>query len=331
MIYLLLCSVALTSLAFPAEKIWLGILGWVCFAPIIYLNEKLPIKQDFFFNFLFFYLIFIALFWLNPFVETQRFINQRDILVTLAFLVLFPLMCAVIFTFIKVVAQKFSFVWRLFIYAALWVSFEYILTLIPNFLPLSMALSQAKQPYFLQLVPFMGIYIVSFLLLVVNTLLALAFCERRKELIIVALLIVALNFVFGATKMFVAPSVKTNFKIGLVQSNVSWSRAAYDSVGFFKRLSLNQLYRVSKRIKADLIVWPELAANGFLLQDKSEPLANFARKLKTPLLVGTHYYYHQTKGFTNIAALISQTGNTIGVYEKQKLFPFSESAGYQPG
>jgi apolipoprotein N-acyltransferase len=332
---LLVFGLIFAALAFPAKKAWFGILAWISFVPLINLNEKLETKQGLLVNWLFFFILFLSLFYINPMVETRRFEDSKAIFLLTILFIFGPIACASIVTLAKLTAAKFSTYLRPCIYAGIWVSFEYLLTLIPNGFPLSIAITQASNPYLLQLVPFLGIYGISFLLMGINSSLAIFWHTQKKEILLIAIITFLLNFTYGFFILSLSHPPANLVKIGLVQPNISWERSLYSRRNFFLNISLNQLYELSNKVKKldspSLIVWPELSADCYLLQTYSYHIEKCAKELKIPLLIGTYFYDHENKKPTNVAALISDSGNTIGMYKKQILFPFTETSEYQKG
>ena len=334
-IALLILGIALTSLSFPAGSLWFGILGWICLVPIIYLNEKYHGLTGVLINFIYFFASFAAILWINPFVEALRFEEIKIKLLLFTFYVLMPLLFTVLLVCSKQIAAKLPLFFKPFIYAGFWTSFEYLLTIIPTGFPLSIAVTQAGCPPVIQSASFLGIYGVSFLLMFVNSSLAISFLKRNAAPALIALLFFSINIIYGQARISLAKPLEHPIKIGLVQPNTAWEKSLYSRNNFFLNISLNQLYDLSKSIKdrwaPALIVWPELSADCYLLQNYPDRIASFARELKTPLLLGTLFYEPVTKKSSNIAALISDSGLAIGMHKKELLFPFIETGDYQPG
>lgn len=332
---ILIAGVLATSLAFPSGIAWFGFLGWVCLSPIIYINEKLSKRFALPLNWFFFFLLFISLFWLNPAIEQQKFTDGRPLILLSILLIIFPALFAIVLSVSKWAGEKYPAYFRPFVYAAFWTSFEFFLTLFPWLQPLSFAITQARTPFFLQLVPITGIYGVSFLLLLVNAYLALYFYAGKKLLAAAAVLIFCSNLAYGAWALAKADQKGNLVEIGLIQPNITWQKSQFLQNKFFQEINLEKLYRLSKKTKGmgspALLIWPELSADCYFLQSSHNPVEGFARELKTPLLIGTLFYKYASQKPANVAALISEAGNNIGMHEKHFLFPFTESSFYQKG
>lgn len=330
-------SLLLFSISFPSKHLWFSLLGWIGLAPLFFINEKLGFKKSYFTSFIFFVLLFLVLLWINPFSEPEKFKDQNVIILIVLFFVVLPFICASILAFSKFIASKNNPYMRPIIYSIFWVSFEYLSTLVPNGFPISIAITQANNPYLLQLVPFMGIYWISFLLIATNSLIASYFIEKKKVFIIIAFMVFSLNFIFGYFNLN-SYSISNNNNpttIGIVQPNITWRESSFSKNPFFLRLFLDRLYMLSIKLKnlktPSIILWPELSTNCYFLQSYDRLLGEYVEKLKIPLLVGTYFYDHKINRPNNIAALISDSGAIIGIYKKNKLFPFYESSDYKEG
>jgi apolipoprotein N-acyltransferase len=331
----LICGVVLTSLSFPAKSLWFGFLGWICFVPLIYWNEKLETGKIFIINSAYFLLSFLAIFWVNPLVEKSRFYNIKTVILLAVLYILIPLTFAAAFTFFRTIAAKFDPHFRPVVYAGLWVSLEFILAVTPFSLPLSIAVTQAQYPALIQFTPWLGIYGVSFLLMGINSAFAISLSQNEFKLAKIAVAVFIINIIFGQVTLAKLPAPVNQVKIGLVQPNVNWQKSLYARSSFFQNIFLNQLCELSQNIKARwhpaLIVWPELSADCYLLQDRHAQVNNFVRNLKVPLLLGTRYFDSLSNQPNNIAALISDSGMTTGIYRKSRLFPFIETPDFKAG
>ncbi|MFA5840188.1 MAG: nitrilase-related carbon-nitrogen hydrolase [Candidatus Margulisiibacteriota bacterium] len=332
-IILFLLGLVLASLSFPSKTLWFGPLAWIGFVPLLYVTETLEDKKALLVNWLFFLGLLISLFWLNPFVETRRFYEPAVYLLLLLLALVYPLLYASVLILAKRVSSKYNAYLRPFLYAGFWVSLEYLFTILPFCFPFSLAITQTKSPLFLQLVPFLGIYGVSFLLISCNVAIFQFLFYRKREFLFPILMILFLNTSYGLFRLALIDPPKEWVKVGIVQPNVNWEKSLYSNNRFFLNISLAQLFQLSAKVKKldipQLIVWPELSANCYLLQTESKMLETKIKEIHVPLLVGTYYYDYLEKKTCNAAALISEAGNPIGIRRKNKLFPFFEDAAYK--
>jgi apolipoprotein N-acyltransferase len=80
--------------------------------------------------------------------------------------------------------------------------------------------------------------------------------------------------------------------------------------------------------KPDLIIWPETATPFYFEESQSETnlMRDLAREIKTPILFGSPHR-EKIKGkiiYFNSAFLVSESGETLGRYDKMHLVPFGE-------
>lgn len=135
---------------------------------------------------------------------------------------------------------------------------------------------------------------------------------------------------FGMRAFQTRPTTATTLNVVLVQPNIpreqKFSAAfAQSTFDLFTRLSSRGLNGESR---PDLIVWPESAMPGPVLQDEASNryVMDFATSSQTDLLLGT-IDLDESADY-NAAMLVSDSGRAIQVYRKVHLVPFGE---YVPG
>lgn len=122
----------------------------------------------------------------------------------------------------------------------------------------------------------------------------------------------------------------TTLKVTLVQPNIP--REQKFNPGFAQP-TFDQFTRLSARglndeFRSDLIVWPESAMPGPVLQDELSHrfVMDFSASTKTDLLLGTIDLDENAD--YNAALLVSESGRLVQIYRKVHLVPFGE---YVPG
>ena len=184
-----------------------------------------------------------------------------------------------------------------------------------------------------QIARFWGPFGVSFLIILVNALIAYGILKRRRLFAVIGLLmIVALQFwgIYLRSQTF--KSTKS-LKVAIFQPNVlpryednpeEWKEtfAAYDS--------LNRLLKDSP----DLIVFSESSLPGYyrLSRNSKEVVRNVLERHKSYILLGTADYKFETRdkyNLYNAAFLISPTGAVIDKFYKTHLVPFGEWLPFQ--
>jgi len=231
----------------------------------------------------------------------------------------------------------------LFAAPCLWVTLELARTYLFSGLPWSLlGYSQYRQLDVIQIADHLGVYGVSFLIVLVNVALAeliawlmplfRGFRPARLpwELVTSSAMLVGLAWAYS-TNLIVNEAIaapKTSLEIGVVQPNidqaVKWDQAYRDeTLKRYDRLTESFGYGV------DLIVWPE-AATPFLYE--REPvyqlqLVAMASRASAPLLFGSpavRFHSDRQPYLLNSAYLLSPEGPLLGRYDKQHLVPFGE-------
>ena len=232
----------------------------------------------------------------------------------------------------------------LFAVPCLWVSLELIRTYALSGLPWGLlGNSQYRQIEVIQISDHMGVYGVSFLIVLVNVALAeflswlmplLRGFRPAKlpwELVAMTALLVALSWEYGLRTLAggsFSDIPRSSISVGVVQPNVDqavkWDTAyREETLARFDRLT-GQLGR-----GADLVIWPE-AATPFVFE--REPVYQLqvialANRAQAPILFGSpalRFYPDRKPYLLNSAYLLSPDGQVLGRYDKHHLVPFGE-------
>ncbi len=225
-----------------------------------------------------------------------------------------------------------------FLAPILWVSLEFLRThALSGFPWASLGYTQYRFLPVIQVADLTGVAGVGFLIVLVNAAIAelfLALGNRRLNRAwgvppAVAGIVVLLVLGYGEFRLAQdkADSPPT-FRAGIIQANipqdVKWDDA-------FRNSTIDRYERLTRSLtpeKPELIVWPE-AAMPFLLEENPpfrERVGSMAREVKTPLLVGSPALHKGSDRIRllNSAFLLSETGTTLGRYDKHHLVPFGE-------
>jgi apolipoprotein N-acyltransferase len=192
--------------------------------------------------------------------------------------------------------------------------------------------SQAYNPFLIQAAAWGGVYAVSFLILAINSAIALLVVKRTLWAITAALMTVLfVTIVIGVCALpsgaFAIPN--TSLTVVAVQPNVPMTPVK--SIAETKELlerhlalsrhGLQQLQDGSPK----LVVWPESPMNFTYTNDKTfqELVANFTKENRTMLLFNS-LEPAPNGGAYNSALLINEEGRLISQYDKIRLMPFGE-------
>jgi apolipoprotein N-acyltransferase len=231
----------------------------------------------------------------------------------------------------------------LFAAPCLWVTLELLRTYVLSGLPWSLlGYSQYRQLDLIQIADHLGVYGVSFLIVLTNVALAELYlwlmplfrgfrpARLPWELVTAAGILVSLSWAYS-TSLIASDAVsrpQATLQVGVVQPNIDqaikWDQA-------FRDETLRRYDRLTESFGygADLVIWPE-AATPFIYE--REPLyqlklVDMANRASAPLLFGSPAVRFDTdrKPFLlNSAYLLSPDGELLGRYDKQHLVPFGE-------
>lgn len=268
---------------------------------------------------------------MNPFQYMERYQSIYVVLALIAFYIIFPLLYSGICVIWSLLRRKANSIQSAALFASVWVVFEFTLSKIPFVFPLSIAITQFKNPILIQICAFTGIYGVSFALIFVNGLLAEAFALKKTALgfIVVASIILYSILGFLLLNLKPSPSTEQNIKLLLVQPNIeyrdAWRSSPYNYL--YKKI-LNQLNKITLQGEVQrvpyTIVWPELSITDFspynALSNKSVAVA---LKNQNGLILGAKLQDQ------NAILSLNQQQEIIGHYSKQKLVPGFETTLYK--
>ncbi|MFA6549615.1 MAG: apolipoprotein N-acyltransferase, partial [Candidatus Margulisiibacteriota bacterium] len=317
-IVLSVISGILLALSYPCFNIWL--FAWIALIPLLFAIENKNPIQSFGCGWLTGFVMFIGqIFWLKIFHFSIPFIMS-------AYLGLyFGLFCL----FYRLIADRMKNL-NLLTTPILWTLIEYVRSIGPWGFPAGiLGYSQHLNSYLIQIADKIGVFGITFLIVLVNTSIFEAIKKRSMRSLlnlsgVIVILIVCL--VYGFAKMGV-PETDGNFKVALIQPGIEFrTEKGYDS-----DRSLTVLENLTKQAadqKPDLIVWPETVITESIRVNPA-----LARKIyKIVNNAGTYFLIGngdikivdgKVKHY-NSAFLISPKGEVLGQYNKLHPVPFWE-------
>jgi apolipoprotein N-acyltransferase len=194
----------------------------------------------------------------------------------------------------------------------------------------------AMHPLWIQTADVGGVFLVSFVLVVVAASIAEACvgpARARRAAVATAGVALALSAGYGGLRLAAAADGgEPTLRLALVQGNVpnAWRLSPVRAGDAFRAFAAATRAVLDER--PDLVVWPENAVNVLL-----EPNPRFAEEAAAllgpdgpPLLVGAPRAAPAGETgrvrFFNSAYLLSSRGESLGVYDKRHLVPFAEYA-----
>ena len=236
-----------------------GFINWFSLIPLILvLNHVNKYKQVIIYSFIWgFIYSFISVFWIAFNNGVNIIVGIVSMIATVFILGTNTIIIGLLWFKIKSCLKRNS----LFIFPFVWVSVEYIRTYgVLGFPWINLANSQTGFFYLIQNAEYVGIYGITFWIVLINCLLAQFIINRSKKNGVFFISCFILPFITG---YFISNNVAENkiddFKVSLVQPNISLEDKRNIS---FSQKNLNNLIEKSKEginDGAKLIVWPESA------------------------------------------------------------------------
>jgi apolipoprotein N-acyltransferase len=331
----ILAGLILTA-SFPPLKLdWMA---WFALVPLLMAIKDESPSQAFRWGFVAGLVHYMSLvYWI---IVALRSYGHLNLLVSLSvflllclYLALYPAFFAYLFILMK--GSRFL----VFTAASLWVGLEYTRAKILTGFPWCLiGYTQFRHLNLIQVADLVGVYGLSFLIVLVNTLVFLilfgrTFPKRRtfKWEAVGTLFIALFTVVYGhqrLTKEALEGSGHQTIRAAIIQGNidqsVKWNPAYQEkTLETYDRLTLK-----ARDIKPDLVVWPETSVP-FFFQDNvkfSPRIAGIAKESDADLIFGSPAYIQENHNirYFNRAYAISPKGELYGYYDKIHLVPFGE-------
>jgi apolipoprotein N-acyltransferase len=239
----------------------------------------------------------------------------------------------------------------------IWVFLEYIRSNM-GFMALPYAwlgYTQHAHPLVIQIASVAGAYGVSFLLAMVNSAVAafvLSLLYRSKaihpppnppisnrglvSIAGAAAFLTILTICYGII-VISKPTTGMKLRVSVIQGNIEqakkWDRS-------YRNYIIERYEELSRQVSKDqpsLIIWPEAATPGFVLNDAAliKRITGLVQEMNTYFLIGSSEYPKFQKGplkfdqYGNTALFFSPDGKVLGQYLKIRLLPFGEYLPYR--
>ena len=338
-ILLALLSGVLAAFAFP--KFSLSFFIWIALIPLLFVLPGKKPKQSFFLGLAAGFSYYAILLYWIPSVPAHY--GNLSLEISILIYVLLILLLGLSWASFSYFFAKISFVFpRLvfFLVPFLWVVHEYILTYIFSGFPWGLlGTSQFQNTYFIQLASIVGVYGLSFAIVLFQSMFVFSMIYRKKNPFFVALGTVLLIHLGGFINLQLSSPPEKTFTASVIQGNVSsdiyWDEVPTEEIKELFNQHL-ELSRLSYEEGAELIIWPEFSVP-LCFSCPEEPYASLSQKLiefvketGSVLLLGTNetgeengstYYYN--------TALALYPDGTTSHYYKMHLVPFGEYTPYK--
>ncbi|MFW6287892.1 MAG: apolipoprotein N-acyltransferase [bacterium] len=316
-------------IALPLSYPGLYLLSWVGLVPFLYGIKKVSdfnyftyFKAGSIFGFT---IIFSSSFWLYyPLVEHSGLPWLFAVFLFLLLFILFGFIYGIwacLFVYVKK-PGKISPFWL----AISWVSIEYLRFRFLSELPFGfIAYTQSNFTSLLQFAEFGGIYIISFIVLLINGYIFKFVINKKFRYIVPVLLILIIILSVGMLRLnYIKGLEQETVNVGVVQSNLTPAEK-WDIANIEKNMDyfIDQSREISDY---SLVVWPEssltfdFVRNGFYREKFNKKISNIDFYLQTGSLAvageGVQKY--------NSSFLIGPDGEVVDRYNKNRLVPFGE-------
>ncbi len=338
-ILLAVSSGILAALSFP--KFRLLFFGWIFLIPLLYAILKKTPKQSFFLGLAAGFSYYAILLYWIPFVPAHY--GNLSVGISILIYIIFMIVLGLFWAFFCLVWTKIyqSFPRLSFLLAPfIWVSFEYIITHLLTGFPWGLlGSSQYSNIYFIQLASITGVYGLSFVLVLFQSLFVYSMKYREKAPFLIGLAFVLLIHLGGFLSLKKITETENSFTASVIQGNVSsdiyWDRISDQEIWKYFNQHL-ELSRKAYEEGSRLIIWPEFSVplcfscpEDFYLAYKGK-LYQFVQGTRSTLLLGMteradtdgNIRYYNT-------ALCLGPDLSISRYYKMHLVPFGEYTPYK--
>ena len=319
--FLLLLSYVILALCYPPFSF--SFLIFVVFVPIFLLTSKLNKKNIFWSHFLASIPHnFILYYWMYHVMGIMPSISL------FIGLLLFVLIMSTFSGYLgKLIASTLSSRHFLWLLPLIWSGFEVFRTKGPISFPwVHLGYTLGDYLPMIQVVSVMGVFGLSFLILLTNTLFFKFIKEKKYVYLVLAFFIPLFLFLYGSITLLNKPLPHKTIKVHVVQPAIN-QLEKWDEDKFKKHLT--QTYDLIDQIvtkRGDLIVLPETAIPDFL---RSRPyikkyFQELVNKKNISLAIGGLHYTKDVEYHYFNALFLFQPNKNSEIYSKIKLVPFSE-------
>jgi len=338
-IFLALLSGIFAALAFP--KFNFSFLAWISLIPLLFIILDKSPKQSFLLGLTAGFSYYgLLLYWI-PSVPAHygNLSFGASLLIYVLLIFILALSWAFFTSLFTRLNQSFP---RLVFFLApfLWILMEYILTYILTGFPWCLqGYSQFKNIYFIQLASLTGVYGLSFLLVLLQSMFVFSMKFRKRYPFLITIGLIFLVYLGGFLTLKNTSPAKNSFRAAVIQGNVSsdiyWDKiSAQETIELFN--SHLELSRLSCEKGARLIIWPEFSiplcfsCSEELYIYFKEELFKFVKYTNCTLLLGSNEITKtQDKISYYNTALCLNPDLSITHYYKIHLVPFGEYTPYK--
>jgi len=326
---LAIASGLLLTASFPPT--FMGRIAWFALIPLFKSLQGLAGKQAFTTGFLFGLAHNVTLVYWVVFV--MQHYGNLPMPASLGILLLLAMYLALYPALFSLLASTFGPSLFCFKAAGLWVVLEFVRAKVLTGFPWCLVgYSQYRDLPLIQAADLVGVYGISFVIVLANALLYRLLLERPLKAVrldlAVTLLVTALIYAYGFYRLSETPDSGSTLKVAVVQGNIDqsikWDPSFQaETIRTYRRLSF-----LSKPFGPRLVVWPETAAP-FFFQDGGDlalKVLETVRETGAYFIFGSPAYgrHEGAVHYFNRAYLVSPEEEVLDAYDKVHLVPFGE-------
>ncbi|MCX8010522.1 MAG: apolipoprotein N-acyltransferase, partial [Ignavibacteria bacterium] len=354
-IFLAILTGTLLGLSFPPFKT--GFLAYFALVPLLVLLDrlrgKLQVLRYSYFTIFVFHVI--SIYWIGGWGErTDVFMEIGAV----ALIIIHPIFYWLPISLYVYVKRNLSPKLALFSFPFLWTALEYLRSVDETAFPwLTLGNTQSYYLPIIQISSFIGVYGISFIIILFNILIYFAYKNFRQNTfrfflnkIAIVIIILLVLFIYGKVVLNEATENGKKIKVGMIQPNIDpWDK--WESGDIITQLELFLTLSDSAVSKgAEFLIWPETAIPVYILNgsypNELRRIQEYLSKKKIPLLTGlplAEFYYRKedahrgSKPSRDSAYWYDSYNGTVlfipdeynyQTYGKIKLVPFSERTPY---
>ncbi|MCK8828579.1 apolipoprotein N-acyltransferase [Natroniella acetigena] len=309
-------------LGLPFYNTDLFFLAWIGLVPFLFALQGEHKRESFFLG----WLMGIAFFGIGgnwiiyPLLDFSGLPIVVSVFIFILAVFILALFFALFAVLLKVLEVKFSLPYLLLIPVS-WTAIEFLRTIFSfGYLFGFLGYSQSFIPELIQLAGYGGVYLITFIIVLVNTILFLAIKERKFHYALIGIAIISLIFYQGQLQLTESDIEGEELAVGLIQPSIS-QQIKMDPE--YQDLIVDRLLDLSnqeiKENNPDLLIWPETAILRTYDEDKKIPF-DFVEE--TSLFFGG--FVRDNRGNLNSSFLADANRDIVTRYSKTKLVPFGE-------
>ena len=280
-------------------------------------NIKLSFIIGYLFGFAYFFITLTWITWSFTYVGMNQFYAYIALLSLVMMLAIYPAMACIMTLYTATNKINLNVYFAIF-----WTICEYLRSVLFTGFPWNLVGYTAYQfTYFIQIADILGIFGVSFILLLI----ILLFRNRRQYLYGSLLLLITIIYGFYKVEVFngyIIPSNKDNIILvhpSIPQSDKLNNKLFWDIIDL--HVYLSTVNNINKQNKT-LVIWPEAAINNVINEFIIKYLSSTVTNNNTLLLTGIDRL--ENNKLYNSAVIINNKNEIIKYYDKKHLVPFGE-------